>query len=233
MISSFHPTQWTTVLRAHGDSVEAQAALSDLCAAYYAPVVAFLRREGRDDDAAREVAHTFFAELLEHGVGVPDRERGKFRSYLLGAVKHFLVKERAAAGTEKRGGGREHVPLVNETDTAPGLPMPAAAEPAPELAFDREWAYAIIARALSALEQQHASRPEYFATLKPWLEGNPGCSQAEAAQQLGITETALKVAIHRLRLKFRELIRTEVAATVQDPADVAGEFQHLICIVTG
>lgn len=167
MTVAFHPTQWTLVLRARGDSAEAKAALSDLCAAYYAPVVAFLRRDGRDDDAAREMAHAFFAALLEGGVGTPDKVRGKFRSYLLGALKNFLSKQRTAAAAEKRGAGVEHVPLVTETDTSPGLPMPAAPEPAPELIFDREWAFTLIARALTALETEHAHRLEYFATLKP------------------------------------------------------------------
>jgi len=232
MTAAFHPTRWTLVLRARGDSAEAKAALSDLCAAYYAPVVAFLRRDGRDDDAAREMAHAFFATLLGGGVGAPDKERGKFRSYLLGALKNFLSKQRTAAAAEKRGGGKEFVPLVTETDTSPGLPMPAAPEPAPELIFDREWAFTLIARALTTLESEHAHRPEYFATLKPWLDGTPDCPQSQAASRLGMSETALKVAIHRLRVRFRELIRAEVAATVFDPADTGGELKHLIAIVT-
>jgi len=231
MTVAFHPTQWTLVLRARGDSEEAKAALSDLCAAYYAPVTAFLRREGRDDDASRETAHAFFAALLESGVGTPDKERGKFRSYLLGALKNFLSKQRTAATAEKRGAGVEHVPLVTETDTSPGLPMPAAHELAPELIFDREWAFTLIARALAALESEHASRAESFATLKPWLDGTPDCPQSQVAEQLGMSETALKVAIHRLRVRFRELIRAEVAATVLDPADTGEELKHLIAIV--
>lgn len=232
MTAAFHPTQWTLVLRARGDSEQAKAALSDLCAAYYAPVVAFLRRDGRDDDTAREMAHAFFATLLESGVGTPDKERGRFRSYLLGALKHFLSKQRTAAGAEKRGAGVEHVPLVSETDTSPGLPMPAARELVPELIFDREWAFTLIARALASLESEYAHRPDYFATLKPWLDGTPDCPQSQAAERLGMSETALKVAIHRLRVRFRELIRAEVAATVHDPADAAGELKHLIAIVT-
>ena len=116
---AFHPTRWTLVLRASGGGAEAEAALSDLCAAYYAPVVAFLRRDGRGEDAAREKAHAFFASVLASGVGAPERERGRFRSYLLGALKHFLSKHRDAALAEKRGGGAEHIPLT--TDTAAEL----------------------------------------------------------------------------------------------------------------
>lgn len=217
------------ILHSHGDSAEARKALSDLCAAYYAPVVAFLRREGRLEDAGREVAHGFFAMLLENGLGAADKERGKFRSYLLGALKH---KQRTAAAAEKRGGGSEHVPLVAESDTSPGLPIPAAQEENPELSFDREWAFTLIARALAALEAEHSHRPGFFAALKPWINATPDTTQAETALLLGMSETALKVAIHRLRTRFRERIRAEVAATVHDPAETADELRHLIAIVT-
>ena len=178
------------------------------------------------------MAHGFFAGLLESGMGAADRERGKFRSYLLGALKHYLSKQRTAAAAEKRGGGREHVSLVAESDTSPGLPMPAAQEEKPELSFDREWAFTLIARALAALEAEHSHRPGFFVALKPWINATPATAQAETAQMLGMSETALKVAIHRLRTRFRELIRAEVAATVHDPADTAEELRHLIAIVT-
>ncbi len=225
MTAAFQETRWTLVLRARGEGAEARAALSDLCAAYYAPVVAFLRREGRDEDAAREMAHALFAGLLAGGVGAPERERGRFRSYLLGALKHFLSKYRAAAIAEKRGAGAEHIALT--TDTAAGLSLPAAPDDA--LAFDREWAFTLIARALAALE---AEKPAHFPALKPWLDGGADCSQAEAARALGMSETAVKVAIHRLRTRFREIIRAEVAATVSDPGDAADELRHLIAIAS-
>ncbi len=227
--AAFHPTRWTLVLRASGDGAEAKAALSDLCAAYYSPVVVFLRREGRDEDSAREMAHGFFEGLLEGGVGAPERERGRFRSYLLGALKHFLSKHRAAAVAEKRGAGAEHVALT--TDTAAGLSMPATADDT--LLFDREWAFTLIARALAALEAEHAEKKAYFSALKPWLDGGADCSQADAATALGMSETAVKVAIHRLRVRFRELIRAEVAATVNDASEVADELRHLIAIASG
>lgn len=225
MSDSFHPTQWTLVLRATGKSDEAAVALSDLCAAYYAPVVAFLRREGRDEDAARELAHAFFERVLTGGVGRPKPGRGRFRSYLLGALKHFLANHRAASHTAKRGGGAEHVSLSTSSDTAPGLPLPAAEEPPPEEIFDREWAFILIARALAALEGEP---PPHFAALKPWLNGGGDCPQAEIAEQLGLSVTAVKVAIHRLRTRFRELIRSEIAATVNDAAEAADELRHLI-----
>jgi DNA-directed RNA polymerase specialized sigma24 family protein len=226
MISEFSKTQWTLVLRASGVGAEAQAALSDLCAAYYEPVVAFLRREGRDEDAAREMAHGFFESLLQAGLGTPEQERGRFRSYLLGAVKHYLSKHRAAAGAQKRGEGAEHIAL----DDDGGMPPLLAVDDT--LAFDREWAFTLIARALTALEKEHEHKPQYFQTLKPWLDGAADLSQAQAGVMLGMTENAVKVGIHRLRTRFRELIRAEVAATVDDPAEVAEELSHLIAIVS-
>ena len=228
--SSFHPTRWTLVLRSRGDDPAAKAALSDLCAAYYAPVVAFLRREGRGEDAARELTHAFFENLLTSGVGAPDPGRGRFRSYLLGALKHFLSKNRDASLAGKRGGGAEHIQLVTETDTSPGLPMPGVEDDT--LAFDQEWALTLISRALAALETEHAHKPVAFHTLKPWLDGGATASQAEAATALGMSETAVKVAIHRLRVRFRELIRAEIAATVIDPVDAADELRHLIAIAS-
>ena len=228
MTSTFHPTRWTLVLRSRGEGEEARAALSDLCAAYYGPVVAFLRREGRSEDAAREMAHAFFECVLSDGVGTPDPRRGRFRSYLLGALKHFLMKQREAALAGKRGGGVEHVPLLSESDTSPGIPMPGVVDDT--LAFDREWALALIGRALTVLENEHAGKERLFTALKPWLDGGAAVSQAETARSLGMSETAVKVAIHRLRVRFRELIRAEVAATVDDPEDVTGELRHLIAV---
>lgn len=226
----FNPTCWTLVLNARGDSAEAKVALSDLCAAYYQPVIAFLRREGRSDDSSRELAHAFFAGILESGLGAPEQARGRFRSYLLGALNHFLSKGREASSAAKRGGDLEHVPLASGADTSPGFQMPGVLDDT--LAFDREWALALIGRSLARLEMEHAEKEDLFIALKPWLDGSSTASQAEAAQALGMSETAVKVAIHRLRVRFRELIRAEIAATVSDPADIAGELSHLIAIAS-
>jgi DNA-directed RNA polymerase specialized sigma24 family protein len=225
---AFHPTSWTLVRRAGTGDPAARAALADLCAAYYAPVVAFLRREGRPDDAARDLAHDFFAGLLAGGLGTPDPGRGRFRAYLLGALKHFLAKQRAARNAAKRGGGIEHVPLDESTANEAAPPGPG--DPAADLHFDREWAFTLIGRALAALEAERSGRPGHFAELKPWLDGQPGESQAGLASRLGLAETAVKVAIHRLRARFRELLRAEIAATVADPAEIADELRHLVAI---
>ena len=225
------------VLRASGVGAQAQAALSDLCGAYYAPVVAFLGRDGRGEDEAREMAHAFFARLLEGGLGTPDQARGRFRSYLLGAVKHFLSRQREVAGAQKRGGGVAHValdvdgevPAERGEDGGWNPPLPVMDD---ALMFDREWAFTVIARALAVLEGEHERKPEFYQTLKPWLDGAADVSQAQAAVTLGMSETAVKVAVHRLRTRFRELIRAEVAATVSDPKEAADELRHLIEIVS-
>ena len=227
MDSKFHPTHWTLVVSASGKGAEAKGALSDLCEVYYRPVVGFLRREGRDEDEAREVAHAFFESVLQGGVGSPDPERGRFRNYLLGALKNFLSKRRDASLALKRGGEIEHVSLAADGDfsSVPGVHDDT-------LAFDREWAMTLIGRALSILELEHEGKEHQFAILKPWLDTAGSHSQADAARELGMSESAVKVAIHRLRARFRLFLRAEVAATVADPADVADELRHLVEITS-
>ena len=226
---AFTATRWTLVLRAKGGSSEGRAALSELCAAYYEPVFAFLRRGGRSEDGAREMAQEFFARLLARGgFAGPDPERGRFRNYLLAAVKYFLRDQHALRLREKRGGGAEHEPLDDAVEGAPALQIadPSAAMDA--AVFDREWALALMNRAIAALEAQHAGdRAEQFAALRPWLMGEGAASHAETAAQLGIAEGAVKVAVHRLRRRFRELLRAEVAQTLANPAEVDDELRHL------
>ena len=227
--SAFLTTRWTLIRNARGDTPEAREALRELCANCYAPVVAFLRREGRDEESARELAHEFFARVLA-GDAFDEAEsgRGRFRSYLLGAVKHFLMNRRRDAAREKRGGGVRHTTIDEGTDTSPGVQPADHSVLPPDTAFDREWALAMIGRALGCLEQESGDAAR-FTALKPWLTptGLPA-SQAETAAQLDMTEEALKVAIHRLRKRFRSLVRAEVATTLHDPADLDDEMRHLV-----
>lgn len=230
--SPFSPTRWTLVLRARGDSAEAKAALGELCDAYYPPVLRFLRREGRDEDAARELAQEFFARVLGGGgFGSADPERGRFRSYLLGALKHFLGDQRDRERREKRGGGVAPEPLEASTDTSPGLDVADPAALPPDAWFDREWALAVMDRALTALaaEFTKADKAAHFEALKPWLVGeSPSLSQAEAAARLGLSEGAVKVAVHRMRRRFRELVKADIAQTLPRPEDVNDELRYLI-----
>ncbi len=229
----FAATRWTLVGRARGGDPAARAALSELCESYYAPVVTFLRSEGRDDDTARELAHGFFERVLDGGgLSGADPERGKFRSYLLGAVKHFLADRRDHAAAEKRGGGVVPVPLE---DTASGLGVPAPDNADSDRAFDRQWALTVIARALDTVASEFisAGKSPHFDVLKPWITGDGGGSQSDAAAALGMSEGAVKVAIHRLRQRFRDAVKTEIAHTVPAESDVDDELRHLIAVLAG
>lgn len=230
--AAFVTTQWTRVLEARGDSPEARAALSDLCAAYYAPVLAFLRGTVSNQDVARDLTQEFFARVLaRQGVDTADPQRGRFRSYLLGAVKHFLGDVREREHRLKRGAGRDPEPLDPDTDTSLGMQFPDTATPGPDKEFDRKWALTLLDRALQALaqEQQDVGKADHFDTLKPWLTGDTeNLSQAEAAHRLGLNEGAVKVAIHRLRRQFREVIKAEIGQTVSNRAQVDEELHHLL-----
>jgi RNA polymerase sigma-70 factor (ECF subfamily) len=228
---TFHTTRWTLVRLATGHSAEGRQALSDLCAAYYNPVVGFLRRERPDEDTARELAHQFFEQLLARpSLAGANRAEGKFRSYLLGALKHFLAHEAERGNRLKRGGGAIAVPLDTGTDTTPGVVLAEHNELSPDKFFDRQWALAVLERAFAALarEREAAGKDAEFARLKPWLTGDAAHGeQAEAARTLGLSEGALKVAVHRLRRRFRELLKAEIAQTLDSPEAVEEEMRHL------
>ncbi|HKS36081.1 MAG TPA: sigma-70 family RNA polymerase sigma factor [Verrucomicrobiae bacterium] len=229
---TFATTRWTRVLASRGDSAQARLALSDLCATYYGPVVAFLRHEGRDEDSARELAHEFFAHVLEQpSLDGANPQRGRFRSYLLGAVKHFLANRRAYEMREKRGGQVAHQPIDSATDTSPGAAVPDTSTPSPDTSFDRAWALSVLERAFDVMKREceQGGTLREFGSLKPWLTGEGADRpQADAARDLGMNEGAVRVAIHRLRRRFRELVRAEIAQTVNEPGDVAEEMRHLI-----
>lgn len=184
----FAPTRWTLVLRARGETPEARAALSELCAAYYQPVLRFLLREGRTEEEARELAQEFFAAVLQGGMGSADPARGRFRSYLLGAVKHFLADCRKLARRQKRGSGV----IIESLDAADGeLPVeiPDATGNVTDAWFDRAWALAVMERALNSTEAEFraSDKLDQFHLLQPWLVGDAATlSQAEVARQLGL-----------------------------------------------
>jgi RNA polymerase sigma factor (sigma-70 family) len=225
------------VLEARGDSPEAKAALSDLCAAYYAPVLAFVRRDAPDEDAARDLTQEFFARLLaRQGIATVDPQRGRFRSFLLGAVKHFLADMRDHDHRLKRGAGQPIESIDPGTDTSPGLQLSDPRAPSPDREFDRKWALTVLSHALATLAEEHkaAGRSPHFDALKPWLTGDAETlSQADAARQLGTSEGAVTVAIHRLRRRFREVVKGEIARTLNDPAQVGDELACLVAALSG
>ena len=225
--SQFAATRWTRVIEARGDAPEARAALSDLCAAYYAPVVAFLRRERGDEDAARELAQEFFARLLAGGgVDGADRERGKFRSFLLGAVKHFLADQRDHSLREKRGAGAAHESL----DAEDALEIADTNALAPDVLFDRQWALTVLDRAFTALESELSAegKSAHLEVLKPWLiaDADHG-AQTAAAATLGVSATAVRVIVHRLRQRYREAVRAELRQTLAPGGSVEEELRQL------
>ena len=218
---------------AKANSDDGRKALAELCAAYYEPVGAFLRCELRDADAARELSHAFFAQMLAGAtIDGAERERGRFRSYLLGAVKHFLSHHREAAKRLKRGGGAEQVPLDDECVGA----VADERQVSPDAAFDRQWALTVLHRALDVLgaECAEAGQSVFFEKTKPWLTGEAiHGDQARLAEECGMSAAALKMAVHRLKRRFRQCVKAEVAGTLEDSALVETEMQSLFAALGG
>jgi len=231
-MSEFAATRWTRVIQARGDSDEARLALSDLCAAYYAPVFAFVRRERGDEDTARELTQEFFRRLLAGaGVDGADPSRGKFRSFLLGAVKHFLADERDRLSREKRGSDFRSESLNrDESNSDPGISVADTRSAPPDVLFDRQWALTVLERSFASLESSLAAegKGRTLEVLKPWLIGGAdhGDQQA-AAVALGLSPTAIRVAVHRLRQRFREAVRAELRQTLAAGSSVEEELRAL------
>ncbi len=227
---NFAPTRWTQVLRARGETAEAQTALGELCEAYWQPVFDFIRRWGRDEDAARDLTQEFFASLLaRRGLDTVEPGRGRFRSFLLGAVKHFLADQHDRSIAAKRGGGL--APISIEADTTAELQIPDPAFPVPDNFFDRQWALTLVDHVVSVLAAEQAAdgKAGQFAVLRLWLLGEvASLSQADAARQLGLSEGAVKVAVHRLRRRFRDLVKAEIGQTVSGEEEVQDELRYLV-----
>jgi RNA polymerase sigma factor (sigma-70 family) len=223
----FHTTRWTRVCLAKADSDDGRRALADLCDAYYEPVVAYLRRALRDSDAARDMSHAFFAAMLQGGtIQTADPSRGRFRSYLLGAVKHFLSHQREAMQRLKRGGGHEMVPMDHEE----AVEVADQRRASPDAAFDKQWAVTVLGRALESLQEECRAqgRGEVFERVKPMLTGE--CDhgeQAAMAAACGLNAASFRMTVHRLRKRLRQCVKREVAGTLEDPAMVEEEMAVL------
>ena len=234
---SFHTTRWTLVRNATGSSAEGRQALSELCATCYEPVVAFLRRSGRDDDAAREAAHGFFEAVLEKpALGGAEPGRGRFRSYLLGALKHHLSHRRERDARQKRGGGAEVVALDAGTDTSPGTDPGDAQSLPPDREFDRQWALHILRRATDALaaEWRDAGKAEEFAALQPFIGGESAHGDlASLAESRGESAATLRKTASRLRQRFRQHVKAELAPTLADGVSADEEMRALLAALSG
>lgn len=222
---------------AKANSEDGRRALADLCDAYYEPVIVYLRRVLRDADAAREMSHAFFAKVLAGGtIQTADPERGRFRSYLLGAVKHFVAHQQEAETRLKRGGGLAPLSLDADTDGSPALQVAEDARLSPEAVFDRQWAITILERAMQTLEAecQAQGKPGLVPQLRPWLLGESGYGdQSAAAETLGLSLQATKAVIHRLRARFRQQVKAEIAGTLSDPSAVEDEMRSLFAALAG
>ena len=233
---AFHTTRWTLVRHATGHSVEGQQALSELCEAYYEPVVAFLRRDGREADAAREIAHEFFARVIESpNLGGAEPGRGRFRSYLLGALKHHLSHRREWAARQKRGGQAEMIALDAGTDTSPGIDPSDAHTLPPDREFDRQWALHVLRRATDALaaEWREAGRAEEFAALQPYLGGESIHGDlAVLAESRGESAATLRKTVSRMRQRFRQHLKAQLAPTLSESTEVEDEMRALLAALS-
>lgn len=228
----FAATRWTVVLAAAKGraSPEAADAMAQLCRVYWYPLYAFIRRRGYETHAAEDLTQEFFARLLEkHGLAGIDRAKGKFRAFLLAAVKHFLANERDRAQAQKRGGGRTVIAWEG-LDAEARYRLEPAHELTPERLFERRWALAVLDQVLARLQAEfdEGDRTRLFETLKGTLTGGLDVTYAVIAEQLGMSEVAVKVAVHRLRRRFRDVLREEIAHTVADPAEIDEEIRQLL-----
>ena len=227
----FATTHWTVVLAAgRQHSPQAARALEELCRTYWFPLYAYVRRRGYAREDAEDLTQAFFTRLLEkNSFASLDAGKGKFRAFLLASVKHFLANARDKAHTLKRGGGS--IPLSLDWQTADTqFQVAATGEPGPDQAFDREWAVALLARVIERLQNECAAdgKAKLFEQLKLFLTaGNDEPAQGEVAQALGMEAGAVRVAIHRLRKRYRQLLRDEIAHTLTDQAMVDDEMRAL------
>jgi len=228
----FPPTQWSMVVAAGGDSTGAAGvALEQLCRLYWCPLYVFARHRGHAPAEAEDLTQGFFEDLIASGlIARADGERGRFRSFLLGAFKHFMRDERRRSAALKRGGGARMGPIEvcgGEGQLADEL----ASGESPDAVYDRQWALSLLGEAFRQLETEHgeSGRVDLFRQLRPFIEGDhDGATYAEAARVLGTTEGTIKVTVHRLRRRFRELLRFLVLQTLTDPLQVEEELRHLI-----
>jgi RNA polymerase sigma-70 factor (ECF subfamily) len=234
---SFPTTHWSQVLAA-GESrnPESRRALDVLCRLYWPPVYSYVRSAGHDVETASDLTQGFFARLIEKGdLKQADRARGRFRSFLLASVKHFVANERDRARAQRRGGGRSLPPLdIEDAEAKYGLSL---ADPrTPETIYEKQWALTLLAHAMTRLEEEMARSKyaQHFPRFSPFLtlEGG-GVSYRDLARELGVSEPSIKVAIHRMRRRFGALLRVEVAQTMDDPnaADVDDEIRFLFSVM--
>ena len=233
-VSRFPTTRWTLVVAA-GDPQrkEARSALASLCENYWYPLYAYLRRRGYTADQAQDLTQEFFMRILEgRYLDRADPEKGRFRSFLLTSLKFFVADEGDRERAHKRGGG-VLVPLEFSSGEE-RYQRETAHDETPERIFERRWALSLLDRVVERLRDEfvHHGRAEHFERLKMFLLGQSDAPYAALAREMNTSEGALKVAIHRLRKRYRDLFRQEIADTVADPAEVESELRYLAAVLT-
>jgi RNA polymerase sigma-70 factor (ECF subfamily) len=227
----FATTHWTVVLAAgQRHTPQSDGALEELCKTYWFPLYAYVRRRGHKKPDAEDLVQEFFARFLEKNYLVGLRaERGRFRAFLLASLKHFLANEWDKSQAQKRGGGM--VPLSLDWQTADTqFQVAATNEPSPDKAFDREWALALLAKVIERLQKECEvdGKAKVFDQLKIFLTAGKGALlHADAAKKLHMDETAVRVAVHRLRKRYRILLRDEISQTLTDESQVDEEMRAL------
>jgi len=229
--AQFATTRWSLVVSAgkQHDLPRAREALATLCQAYWYPLYAFLRRQGTSAEDAQDLVQAFFVELLEkQRLAAADPERGKFRSFLLVSLRHFQANQWRREAAQKRGGGVPAVSLDLEVGER-RFALEPAHEITAERIFQRQWAMTLLEQTLAALRAEFAAarKAEQFERLIPYLGGDRGVPYNELAAELGTTEGALKVAVHRFRGRWREVLREQIAQTVAGPEEVEEELREL------
>ena len=232
----FATTHWSVVLSAGQRAAPgAGEALEKLCRTYWYPLYAYVRRQGRGPEEAEDLTQEFFAHFLEKNyVSLAERERGRFRTFLLTSLKHFLIKEWARASAQKRGAGRDHIPL--DTVTAESLYRRELSHNlSAEKVYERNWALTVLQEVRRKLAQEYAAgaKGQRFAHLEQFLAGQKGGpTYGEVASRLGVAEGTVKSDVNRLRKRFRELLRAEIAHTVSNRAEINEELRYLIAVVS-
>jgi RNA polymerase sigma-70 factor (ECF subfamily) len=232
--SRFQTTHWSVVLEAgRQDSPEANSALERLCRRYWYPLYCFVRRSGYSAQDAQDLTQAFFAHLLEKNLLIKvRRERGRFRSFLLVCLKNFLSSERQKAQAVKRGGKQTVVYLDQDPEKAEGMLNEEIANCiSPDRLYDRSWAVAVLEEALRLLrsELENSDKKAVFEALEPFLMGEKAPrTYAVVAEEMGATECSVKMMVHRLRKRYRQCLRSVVAATVSDPEQIGPEIEELL-----
>jgi RNA polymerase sigma-70 factor (ECF subfamily) len=228
----FAATRWSVVLAAAKDrsGTHTRRALEELIQAYWFPVYAYIRRQGQGPQQAEDLTQEFFTRLLEkkHLASV-DQSKGRFRSFLLTAVKRFLVNQWDKSQAQKRGGGKRFIALDALAAEARYSVEPVD-ELTPERLFDRRWALAVLDQVLNRLRQEYTDRGKanLFESLQSSLADGPDGGYARIAREMGMSEGAVKVAAHRLRRRYRQLLREEIAQTMAGPEEIEAEIRHLM-----